>query len=224
MTADLLPYQRDFITFALDAEVLKFGEFTLKSGRLSPYFFNAGLFKSGAKLLKLGQFYAAALVQSRVSYDMLFGPAYKGIPLVATTACALAADHNQDLPFAFDRKEVKDHGEGGLIVGAPLSGRVVVIDDVISSGLSMRYSAELIASTGAQLGALCIALDRQEVGQNGRSAVTEIEQEFGVPVISIVNLQQRCAYLGSIPKFAPELKKLEDYQQQYGINGGSKSL
>jgi len=211
------PYQQEFITFALEAEVLKFGEFTLKSGRQSPYFFNAGLFNSGTKLLQLGGFYAAALKQSGIDYDMLFGPAYKGIPLVATTAIALADQHQRDVPFAFDRKETKDHGEGGLIVGAPLTGRVVVVDDVISSGLSMRHSAELIAQAGAQLAALCIALDRQEVGQHGQSAVKEIEQYFGVPVISIVNLQQLCAYLDSKPKFATELKNLERYRQQYGI-------
>lgn len=221
MNSTLQAYQEEFITFALAAEVLKFGEFTLKSGRKSPYFFNAGLFNSGAKLLELGRFYAAALVQSGIDYDMLFGPAYKGIPLVATAASALADQHQRDVPFAFDRKEVKDHGEGGLIVGAPLTGRVVVVDDVISSGLSMRYSAELITGAGAELAALCIALDRQEVGQNGQSAVVEIEQQFSVPVISVVNLEQLCAYLGSKPEFASELKKLEHYQQQYGINRGS---
>ncbi len=221
LDATLQPYQHDFITFALAAEVLKFGEFTLKSGRKSPYFFNAGLFNSGTQLLELGRFYAAALVDAGVEYDMLFGPAYKGIPLVATTACALADRHQQDRPFAFDRKEVKDHGEGGLIVGSPLTGGVVVIDDVISSGLSMRYSAELINQAGAKLSALCIALDRQEIGQQGRSAVAEIEQEFGVPVISIVNLDQLCNYLNDKPEFAPDLKKLEQYRQQYGIQNGS---
>ncbi|MEL0082193.1 MAG: orotate phosphoribosyltransferase [Gammaproteobacteria bacterium] len=223
MNSRLQAYQREFISFALAADVLKFGEFKLKSGRISPYFFNAGLFNSGAKLLELGRFYAAALTQSAVDYDMLFGPAYKGIPLVATTASALADRYQRDLPYAFDRKEIKDHGEGGVIVGAPLSGRVVVVDDVISSGLSMRHSAELIATAGAQLAALCIALDRQEMGQQGRSAVVEIEQEFGVPVVSIVNLEQLCRYLGEKPEFASELKRLQDYQQQYGIHNESHS-
>jgi len=218
LNTTLQPYQQKFITFALEAEVLKFGEFTLKSGRISPYFFNAGLFNSGTKLLELGRFYAAALVQAKIDYDMLFGPAYKGIPLVATTANALAEQYQRDVPFAFDRKEVKDHGEGGLIVGTPLSGGVVVVDDVISSGLSMRYSADLIAQAGAKLAALCIALDRQEVGQHGHSAVIEIEQEFGVPVISIVNLEQLCAYLGSKPEFAAELERLKHYRHQYGIH------
>ncbi len=216
MTTELQPYQEEFIAFALEAEVLRFGEFTLKSGRLSPYFFNAGLFNSGQKLLRLGRFYAAALANSELDYDMLFGPAYKGIPLVSTTVNALAEQQNRDVPYSYDRKEAKDHGEGGLLVGAPLQGNVIVIDDVISSGLSMRHSAKLIAEAGASLAALCIALDRQEMGQQGNSAVKEIEQDFGVPVISIINLAQLVSYLSGKPEFANQLKKLEDYQTQYG--------
>lgn len=216
MTTELQPYQEEFIAFALDAEVLRFGEFTLKSGRLSPYFFNAGLFNSGQKLLRLGRYYAAALAHSGVEYDMLFGPAYKGIPLVSTTVNALAEQHNRDVPYSYDRKEAKDHGEGGLLVGAPLAGKVIVIDDVISSGLSMRHSAKLIAEAGANLAALCIALDRQELGQHGTSAVKEIEQDFGVPVISIINLTHLVSYLAGKAEFASQLEKLEDYQQQYG--------
>lgn len=216
MTTELQPYQEEFIAFALDAEVLRFGEFTLKSGRLSPYFFNAGLFNSGQKLLRLGRYYAAALAHSGVEYDMLFGPAYKGIPLVSTTVNALAEQHNRDVPYSYDRKEAKDHGEGGLLVGAPLAGKVIVIDDVISSGLSMRHSAKLIAEAGANLAALCIALDRQELGQHGTSAVKEIEQDFGVPVISIINLTHLVSYLAGKTEFASQLEKLEDYQQQYG--------
>ena len=216
MTTELQPYQEEFIAFALDAEVLRFGEFTLKSGRLSPYFFNAGLFNSGQKLLRLGRYYAAALAHSGIPYDMLFGPAYKGIPLVSTTVNALAEQHNRDVPYSYDRKEAKDHGEGGLLVGAPLVGKVIVIDDVISSGLSMRHSAKLIAEAGANLAALCIALDRQELGQHGTSAVKEIEQDFGVPVISIINLTHLVSYLAGKTEFASQLEKLEDYQQQYG--------
>lgn len=216
MTTELQPYQEEFIAFALDAEVLRFGEFTLKSGRLSPYFFNAGLFNSGQKLLRLGRYYAAALAHSGIPYDMLFGPAYKGIPLVSTTVNALAEQHNRDVPYSYDRKEAKDHGEGGLLVGAPLVGKVIVIDDVISSGLSMRHSAKLIAEAGANLAALCIALDRQELGQHGTSAVKEIEQDFGVPVISIINLTHLVSYLAGKAEFASQLEKLEDYQQQYG--------
>lgn len=216
MTTELQPYQEEFIAFALDAEVLRFGEFTLKSGRLSPYFFNAGLFNSGQKLLRLGRYYAAALAHSGIPYDMLFGPAYKGIPLVSTTVNALAEQHNRDVPYSYDRKEAKDHGEGGLLVGAPLAGKVIVIDDVISSGLSMRHSAKLIAEAGANLAALCIALDRQELGQHGTSAVKEIEQDFGVPVISIINLTHLVSYLAGKAEFASQLEKLEDYQQQYG--------
>lgn len=216
MTTELQPYQEEFIAFALDAEVLRFGEFTLKSGRLSPYFFNAGLFNSGQKLLRLGRYYAAALAHSGIPYDMLFGPAYKGIPLVSTTVNALAEQHNRDVPYSYDRKEAKGHGEGGLLVGAPLAGKVIVIDDVISSGLSMRHSAKLIAEAGANLAALCIALDRQELGQHGTSAVKEIEQDFGVPVISIINLTHLVSYLAGKAEFASQLKKLEDYQQQYG--------
>lgn len=216
MTTELQPYQEEFIAFALDADVLRFGEFTLKSGRLSPYFFNAGLFNSGQKLLRLGRYYAAALAHSGIPYDMLFGPAYKGIPLVSTTVNALAEQHNRDVPYSYDRKEAKDHGEGGLLVGAPLAGKVIVIDDVISSGLSMRHSAKLIAEAGANLAALCIALDRQELGQHGTSAVKEIEQDFGVPVISIINLTHLVSYLAGKAEFASQLEKLEDYQQQYG--------
>ena len=216
MTTELQPYQEEFIAFALDADVLRFGEFTLKSGRLSPYFFNAGLFNSGQKLLRLGRYYAAALAHSGIPYDMLFGPAYKGIPLVSTTVNALAEQHNRDVPYSYDRKEAKGHGEGGLLVGAPLAGKVIVIDDVISSGLSMRHSAKLIAEAGANLAALCIALDRQELGQHGTSAVKEIEQDFGVPVISIINLTHLVSYLAGKAEFASQLEKLEDYQQQYG--------
>ncbi len=221
MQPELATYQQEFIEFALECEVLRFGEFTLKSGRQSPYFFNAGLFNSGAKLLRLGRFYAQTLEASGVDYDMLFGPAYKGIPLVATTVNALAERHGRDVPFAFDRKEAKDHGEGGVIVGSPLENRVVVVDDVISSGLSMRYSAELIEQAGARLAALCIALDRQEVGQQGVSAVQEIEQLFAVPVVAVINLDQLCHYLSGRPEFANELRKMDDYRQRYGVNSGS---
>ncbi|WP_448508196.1 orotate phosphoribosyltransferase [Immundisolibacter sp.] len=188
-------YQREFFEFAIGSGVLKFGQFTLKSGRNSPYFFNAGLFNSGASLRRLGSFYAAALVRSGLAFDMLFGPAYKGIPLVAATAIALAGEHGRDVPFAFDRKEAKDHGEGGVIVGAPLVGRVVVVDDVISSGLSVQHSAGLIGAAGAELAGVLVALDRQERGQGACSAVAEVKARHGVPVIAVAGLDQLVQYL-----------------------------
>ena len=208
-------YQRAFFAFAIDCGVLKFGQFTLKSGRISPYFFNAGLFNSGERLRRLGGFYAAALARSGVGFDMLFGPAYKGIPLVAATAVALAAEHGIDAPFAFDRKEAKDHGEGGLIVGAPLAGRVVVVDDVISSGLSVRHSAGLIAGAGAHLAAVLVALDRQERGQGERSAVAEVQDRHGVPVIAVAGLEQLVEFLEERSQHE-QATAIRAYRAQYG--------
>ena len=200
MTAQLQPYQREFIEFAIDEGVLKFGEFTLKSGRISPYFFNAGLFKSGRALARLGRFYAQAIAHSGLEADVLFGPAYKGIPLATTTAVALADHHDRDLPFAFNRKEAKAHGEGGNIVGAALAGRVLIIDDVITAGTAIREVMQLIDTAGAEAAGVVIALDRQERGQdeNGlkaQSAIQEVTSQYGMPVVSIVTLDQVLAYL-----------------------------
>ncbi|MGH8398373.1 MAG: orotate phosphoribosyltransferase, partial [Gammaproteobacteria bacterium] len=169
-------YRQEFLEFALEHEVLRFGEFTLKSGRASPYFFNAGLFNSGAALAKLGRLYAHAVVESGIGFDMLFGPAYKGIPLVSVTAAALAEHHGRDLPWCFNRKEAKDHGEGGLLVGAPLAGRVLIIDDVITAGTAVRESLNIIRQAGATPTGLIIALDRQERGQQGKSAIAELRE------------------------------------------------
>src|SRR5574337_2078112 len=181
-------YQCEFLDFALRRGVLRFGEFTLKSGRQSPYFFNAGLFNSGAALAALGRFYAQAIVASGMRFDMLFGPAYKGIPLVAVTAAALAEHHGRDLPWCFNRKETKDHGEGGQLVGAPLAGRVLIVDDVITAGTAVRESLALIRAAGATPAGVLVALDRQERGQGELSATQELAREHGVPVFAIVGL------------------------------------
>ena len=209
-------YQREFFEFAIGSGVLKFGQFTLKSGRNSPYFFNAGLFNSGERLRRLGSFYAAALVRSGLEFDMLFGPAYKGIPLVAATAIALAGERGRDVPFAFDRKEAKDHGEGGLIVGAPLAGRVVVVDDVISSGLSVQHSVGLIEAAGARMAGVLVALDRQERGQGERSATADVEARHGVPVVAIAGLDQLVQYIDEYEKNTEQAEALRAYRAHYG--------
>ncbi|ARU55431.1 orotate phosphoribosyltransferase [Oleiphilus messinensis] len=210
-------YQKEFIRFAIENQVLKFGEFTLKSGRISPYFFNAGLFNTGANLLKLSQFYAAAIQDSGLQFDVLFGPAYKGIPLAATTATALADRFDRDTPYAFNRKEAKDHGEGGNIVGAALTGKVLIIDDVITAGTAIREALTLIKAQGAEPGGVVIALDRQEKGQGSLSAIQEIEQEFNIPVISIVNLKQILEFLESDPQSGRYADSVAQYRSQYGI-------
>ncbi len=210
-------YQREFIEFALERGVLRFGEFTLKSGRVSPYFFNAGLFDSGLALAKLGRFYAQALVDSGLSYDVLFGPAYKGIPLAATTAIALAEDHQRDVPWCFNRKEAKDHGEGGTLVGAPLAGRVVIVDDVITAGTAIREVMHIINNQGAQAAGVLIALDRQERGNGALSAIQEVERDFNMPVISIVSLQQVLEYLAQSAELKQYLPAVERYREKYGI-------
>jgi len=209
-------YQQHFIDFAINTGVLQFGEFVLKSGRKSPYFFNAGLFNTGAGLAKLGQFYAQAIEDAGVEFDVLFGPAYKGIPLAAATSIALAEHHQRDVPYSSDRKEVKDHGEGGLIVGAPLKGKVLVIDDVISAGTSVRAAAKLISSFNAQLSGVVIALDRQERGTGDTSAVQEVKQMFGIDVISIAGLDTLITYLSEKPDQADALQRIKAYQQEYG--------
>jgi orotate phosphoribosyltransferase len=209
-------YQRDFIRFAIASDVLRFGRFTLKSGRESPYFFNAGLFASGAALAHLGRCYAAAIVESGIAFDMLFGPAYKGIPLASAAAIALADGHRRDVPYAFNRKEAKDHGEGGVIVGAPLAGKVLIIDDVISAGTSVRASLELIADAGAEAAGVAIALDRQERGTGALSAVQQVEQEYGLPVAAIVRLEQLIDFLGAEPAMEEPLAAIRAYRDRYG--------
>ncbi|HJD44162.1 MAG TPA: orotate phosphoribosyltransferase [Candidatus Paenalcaligenes intestinipullorum] len=215
----------DFVRFALEQGVLRFGEFTVKSGRLSPYFFNAGLFNTGASVGRLAQFYAQALVDSGIDFDMLFGPAYKGIPLSTATAWALA-DHSglkgRDVPFAFNRKEAKAHGEGGSLVGAPLAGKVVIIDDVITAGTSVGESVEIIRAAGAEPVAVLIALDRMErAGPDGQlsahSAVQEVEQRYGMPVVSIANLQDILQYLGQDAQLASHREAVQAYRDRYGI-------
>ncbi|WP_460155287.1 orotate phosphoribosyltransferase [Pseudomonas sp. S2_H10] len=211
-------YQRDFIRFAIDRGVLRFGEFTLKSGRTSPYFFNAGLFNSGSALAQLGRFYAAAIAESGIPFDVLFGPAYKGIPLAATTAVALAEHHNRDLPWCFNRKEAKAHGEGGSLVGAPLAGDVLIIDDVITAGTAIREVMQIIASQeGAKAAGVLIALNRQERGNGELSAIQEVERDFGIPVISIVSLNQVLEFLADDPQLKQHLPAVEAYRAQFGV-------
>jgi len=210
-------YQREFIRFAIDRGVLRFGEFTLKSGRTSPYFFNAGLFNSGSALAQLGKFYAAAVVESGISFDVLFGPAYKGIPLAAATAVALADRHNLDLPWCFNRKEAKDHGEGGTLVGAPLTGNVLIIDDVITAGTAIREVMQIIQAQGATAAGVLIALNRQERGNGELSAIQEVERDFGIPVVSIVSLSQVLEFLADDPQLKQHLPAVEAYRAQYGI-------
>lgn len=211
-------YQRDFIEFALQRGVLRFGEFTLKSGRTSPYFFNAGLFQTGEDLSRLGDFYAAALQDSGLHYDLLFGPAYKGIPLASATSIALYRNHQVNTPYVFNRKEKKDHGEGGSLVGAPLQGDTVIIDDVITAGTAIREVMDIIAAyPDARLSGVLVALDRQERGQGERSAIQEIESEYGVPVVSIVTLSDVLKYLQEQPGMAEHLAAAQAYRDKYGI-------
>ncbi|UCE90056.1 MAG: orotate phosphoribosyltransferase [Pseudomonadota bacterium] len=212
-------YQKAFIEFALDCDVLRFGRFTLKSGRISPYFFNAGLFNTGSALARLGQFYAAAIRDNAIEFDILFGPAYKGIPLAASCAVALAEHHDLDVPYCFNRKEAKDHGEGGNIVGAPLEGRVLIIDDVITAGTAVRESMDIIASAGADPAGVVIALDRQERGQGKHSAIQEVEHSYGIPVLSIVTLTDLIAFLEQRPDSKAQLEAVRAYRAEYGIAG-----
>ncbi len=209
-------YQREFIDMAIAVGALKFGEFTLKSGRVSPYFFNAGTFASGQTLATLGQCYAKALTESEVDYDLLFGPAYKGIPLAASTAIALAND-GMSVPYAFNRKEAKDHGEGGTIVGAELTGDVVIIDDVITAGTAVREVIEIIRAHGANPKAVLIGVDRQERGKGELSAIQEVERDFGLAVISIVQLQNIVDYLKIQGGNDELIGKMTEYREQYGI-------
>lgn len=210
-------YQREFIEFALEKQVLKFGEFTLKSGRKSPYFFNAGLFNTGRDLARLGRFYAAALADSGIEFDVLFGPAYKGIPIATTTAVALADHHNIDTPYCFNRKEAKAHGEGGNLVGSDLQGRIMLVDDVITAGTAIRESMTLIQSNGAQLAGVLVAIDRQEKGKGELSAIQEVERDFGCAVISIVSLGDLISYLEEQGDATEHLAAVKAYRAEYGI-------
>ncbi|VAW96690.1 Orotate phosphoribosyltransferase [hydrothermal vent metagenome] len=210
-------YQREFIELALAADVLRFGEFTLKSGRISPYFFNAGLFNTGRALAKLGHYYANTIVDSGLKFDTLFGPAYKGIPLAATCSIALAEQHNQNVPYCFNRKEAKAHGEGGNLVGAPLKGKVLIIDDVITAGTAILESMDIIKANGAEAAGVIIALNRQERGKGDLSAIQEIEQNYQIPVISIVSLEHLIAYISQQEKYTAYLDAIKGYRDQYGV-------
>ncbi len=210
-------YKREFIDLALELGVLRFGEFTLKSGRTSPYFFNAGLFNTGYAAARLGRYYAAAIAESDLKFDMLFGPAYKGIPLAALSAAALAEHQDLDVPFAFNRKEAKAHGEGGSIVGAPLSGRVLIVDDVITAGTAVREAYQIIAAAGADVAGLAISLDRQERGQSTLSAVQELKQALGIPVISIIQLNDLISVLEESSDYGEFLEPVVRYRQEFGV-------
>lgn len=213
----LAEYKREFIEFALAQGVLKFGEFELKSGRISPYFFNSGEFKTGEALYRLGIYYAAALVDSGLKADCLLGPAYKGIPLVATTAIAMAEQHQNDLPYVFNRKEAKDHGEGGVLVGAPLLGDVVIVDDVITSGKAIREVMDLFTSDQARPVGVIVSIDRQERGTGERSAIQEVERDYDLSVINVVNLDDIVQYLRDSGSYEQELNQIGSYREQYGI-------
>jgi len=210
-------FRQEFIEFALARGVLCFGEFKTKAGRLSPYFFNAGLFNDGEALRRLGQFYAKAIVAADATFDMLFGPAYKGIPLVSATAVALA-EIGRNLPFCFNRKEAKDHGEGGMTIGAPLAGQVLIVDDVISAGTSVRESVQIIRAAGAAPCGVVIALDRMERGSGTQSAAQEVRSQFGIPVISIATLADLTAFLGARADMARQLQAVERYRKEYGVS------
>jgi len=210
-------YQKEFIEFAIEKQVLKFGEFTLKSGRVSPYFFNAGLFNTGRDLARLGRFYAAALQDAAIEYDLLFGPAYKGIPIATTTAVALSNDYDLDLPYCFNRKEAKTHGEGGSLVGSELTGKVMLVDDVITAGTAIRESMDIINAHKAELAGVLIALDRQEKGKAELSAIQEVERDYDAKVISIVQLADVVTYLETLPEMQQHLESVKAYREQYGV-------
>ncbi len=210
-------YQREFIDFALAQGVLKFGQFTLKSGRISPYFFNAGLFNTGGSLARLGRFYAQTIVDSGIEFDVLYGPAYKGIPLAAVTAAALYDQHQRDVPYAFNRKEAKTHGEGGSIVGHPLEGRILIIDDVITAGTAIRESMDIIRANHAEPAGVVIALDRQEKGKGDLSAIQEVERDYAIPVAAITRLDSLVSYLEEKGADTGTLEAIRTYRDQYGI-------
>lgn len=216
-------YKQEFLDLALEIGVLRFGEFTLKSGRMSPYFFNAGLFSSGYAAAKLGRYYASAIAASKIEFDMLFGPAYKGIPLVALAAAALAEHHDVDVPYSFNRKEAKAHGEGGSIVGAPLNGRVLIVDDVITAGTAAREAHRIITSAGAEVAGLVISLDRGEIGNDTNlSAVQGLERELGIRVISIVQLDDLIDLLEDSDEFGDYLQPVVAYRSKYGVQAAGQ--
>ncbi|MHA7878594.1 MAG: orotate phosphoribosyltransferase [Saccharospirillum sp.] len=221
-TESLSEWQADFLSFAIDQGVLGFGEFTLKSGRVSPYFFNAGKFQTGEALDRLGRYYAQALIDSGLEFDLLFGPAYKGIPLGTTTVVALNRDHHRSVPFTFNRKEAKDHGEGGELVGAPLNGRVVIVDDVITAGTAIReVQAILEQYPGAHLAGVVVAMDREEKAPNSElSAIGQLRAEFGIPIVPVIRFSQLVAFLQARPEYRQHLPAIEAYRSQYGVNGG----
>ena len=211
-------YRQEFLQFAVQTGVLSFGEFTLKSGRVSPYFLNAGLFNSGRTLTRLGQFYSAALLDSGLEFDLLFGPAYKGIPLVSATAIALHLDHGIDVPYAFNRKEIKNHGEGGQLVGAQLQGKVVIVDDVITAGTAIREVMAILSRTPVEVTGILLAIDRQERGTGDLSAIQEVEREYGVSSVSIVKLKHIIDYMESTGQYDKELKLVYSYRDEYGTD------
>ena len=207
-----------FIELAIERQALKFGEFTLKSGRMSPYFFNAGFFNQGEDLATIGDCYADTLVNAKADFDMLFGPAYKGIPLGCTTAISLARKHGRSVPFCYNRKEVKDHGEGGSLVGAPLKGKVMIVDDVITAGTAIRESIQLIKQAGAQTAGVLVALDRQEKGKSELSAIQEIVKEYNIPVYAIINLDDLHHYISSQDELSNYLQAISSYRKEYGVS------
>lgn len=209
--------KKRFIELAIKYQVLRFGEFTLKSGRISPYFFNAGLFNSGYALAELGSCYAQTIIDENIQYDVLFGPAYKGIPLVSAIAYALSANHNLDMPYAFNRKEAKDHGEGGSIVGAKLSGKVLIVDDVITAGTAIREAVDIIRAEGATTSAVLIALDRQEKGKSELSAIQEVQRDYDIDVYSIITMADLITYLKTDNSYAQHLPAMQSYRSMYGV-------
>ena len=212
----MLDHRREFIELALRLDVLRFGEFTLKSGRTSPYFFNAGLFNTGERLAELGRFFAAAIVEAELEFDVLLGPAYKGIPIASSTAVALADRHGRDVPWCFNRKEAKDHGEGGLIVGSPLQGRALVVDDVITAGTAIREVDQVVRAEGAQIAGIVVAVDRQERGTGELSAIQEVERDLGVPVTAIIRLDDVVEFIEETGRHAEHLDAIRAYRDQYG--------
>ncbi len=213
----MINYKTQFIDNAIASGALKFGQFRLKSGRVSPHFFNAGEFYRGKALAALGQCYAAAIVESGIEFDVLFGPAYKGITLAAATSVALAEHHDLDVPYCFNRKEAKSHGEGGTIVGAPLEGRVLIIDDVITAGTAIREVMAMVDAADAQPAGVVIGLDRKERGNTDKSAIQEVEQQFGIPVVSIIDIDDILAYLGGKPDMKSLVEQIKEYRQEYGL-------